>query len=60
MGGASKGAPPQWMSTHPASTTRISEIRKHLDETLPLYARAKGRSVDSLPPYTSNWGDPIP
>ena len=60
MGAASKGAPPQWMSTHPASTTRISEIRKHLDETLPLYARAKGRSVDSLPPYTSNWGDPIP
>ena len=59
MGAASKGAPPQWMSTHPASTTRISEIRKHLDETLPLYARAKGRSVDSLPPYTSNWGEPI-
>jgi len=60
MGAASKGAPPQWMSTHPASTTRISEIRKHLDETLPLYARAKGLSVDSLPPYKSNWGDPIP
>ena len=37
-----------------------SEIRKHLDETLPLYARAKGLSVDSLPPYKSNWGDPIP
>jgi predicted Zn-dependent protease len=60
MGAASKGAPPQWLSTHPAGTSRIAEIRKHLDETLPLYARAKGLSLDNLPPYTSNWGDPIP
>ncbi|HPU52020.1 MAG TPA: M48 family metallopeptidase, partial [Burkholderiaceae bacterium] len=60
MGAASKGAPPQWMSTHPAGASRINEIRRHLDETLPLYARARGRSLDNLPPYTSNWGDPIP
>jgi len=60
MSAAAKGAPPQWLSTHPASTTRINEIRRHLGETLPLYARARGTPVASLPPYTSNWGDPIP
>jgi len=59
MGAAAKGAPPQWLSTHPASTARIDEIRKHLQETLPLYARTRGVSVDRLPAYTSNWGDPI-
>ncbi len=60
MSAAAKGAPPQWLSTHPASTSRINEIRRHLGETLPLYARARGTPVASLPPYTSNWGDPIP
>jgi predicted Zn-dependent protease len=60
MGAASKGAPPQWLSTHPASTTRIAEIRRHLGETLPLYARARGLTPGSLKPYVSNWGDPIP
>ena len=39
---ASKGAPPQWMSTHPASDTRIKEIERHLPEVLPLYERARG------------------
>jgi predicted Zn-dependent protease len=60
MGAASKGEPPQWLSTHPASTTRIAEIRRHLGETLPLYARARGLPPGSLKPYVSNWGDPIP
>jgi len=60
MGAASKGAPPQWLSTHPASTTRIAEIRRHLGETLPLYARVRGLAASALPPYVSNWGDPIP
>ena len=41
MQAASKGAPPQWMSTHPASENRIKEIQKHLAEVLPLYERAK-------------------
>jgi len=31
-----------------------------ITESQKLYARAKGLSVDSLPPYKSNWGDPIP
>ena len=41
MQAASKGAPPQWMSTHPSSDSRIKEIQKHLVEVMPLYERAK-------------------
>jgi len=37
---AAKGAPPQWLSTHPASPTRIADIQAHLPEVMPLYARA--------------------
>jgi predicted Zn-dependent protease len=40
---ANKGAPPQWLSTHPASDTRIKEIEKHLPEVMPLYERAIGK-----------------
>ena len=38
---ASKGAPPQWLSTHPSGTTRIADIEANLPKVLPLYARAK-------------------
>ena len=55
MGAASKGAPPQWMSTHPSGPNRIAEIQKHLKEVMPLYAKAKGTSVAKLKPYQSNW-----
>jgi predicted Zn-dependent protease len=41
MGAASKGAPPQWLSTHPSSTTRISDIQKNLPKVLPLYEQEK-------------------
>ena len=37
---ASQGAPPQWLSTHPAGDTRIREIRAKLPKVQPLYARA--------------------
>lgn len=40
MSAASKGAPPQWMSTHPASSTRIAEIEQNLPKVMPLYERA--------------------
>jgi predicted Zn-dependent protease len=36
----SKGAPPQFMSTHPSGTTRIQDIQAKLPKVEPLYARA--------------------
>jgi predicted Zn-dependent protease len=40
MMSASKGAPPAWLSTHPAGGSRIREIEAHLPKVAPLYARA--------------------
>jgi len=40
MSAASKGAPPVWFSTHPASQTRIADIEKNLPKVLPLYQAA--------------------
>jgi Zn-dependent protease with chaperone function len=42
MAAASKGAPPQWLSTHPAGTTRIADIQANLPKVLPLYQRTRG------------------
>jgi predicted Zn-dependent protease len=56
----SKGAPPQWLSTHPSHAKRIDDIRKHLVETMPIYALAKGINQKDLPPYQSNYGNPVP
>ncbi len=41
MGAASKGAPPQWLSTHPSGTTRIAEIEANLPRVMPLYEKAR-------------------
>lgn len=41
MSAANKGAPPQWLSTHPSGPSRIKEIEKHLPEVMPLYQRAQ-------------------
>jgi Zn-dependent protease with chaperone function len=38
---ANKGAPPPWLSTHPASTTRIRDIQANLPKVAGLYARAR-------------------
>ena len=59
MSAVSKGQPPQWLSTHPSHATRIDEIRKNLDATLPLYARATGQDPARLPAYRSNFGEPV-
>ena len=40
MAAASNGAPPQWLSTHPASGTRIQEMEAAMPQVLPLYERA--------------------
>jgi predicted Zn-dependent protease len=49
-----KGAPPQWLSTHPAGENRIAEIRRHLPEVMPIYAKTRGVEAGELPPYASN------
>jgi predicted Zn-dependent protease len=41
MGAAAKGTPPQWLSTHPAGTTRMADIRKNLPRVSGLYAKAE-------------------
>jgi predicted Zn-dependent protease len=41
MGAASKGAPPQWLSTHPAGSTRIADIEANLPKVMPLYERSR-------------------
>ena len=41
MSAANKGAPPQWLSTHPSGTTRIHEIQANLPKVMPLYERTK-------------------
>ena len=41
MAAASKGAPPQFLSTHPSGTTRIADIQANLPKVLPLYERAR-------------------
>ncbi len=53
MAAAARGQPPQWLSTHPSNKSRIEQIRKRLPEVMPLYAKAKGVAVDTLPPYPS-------
>ena len=44
MMAANKGAPPQWLSTHPSGKNRIQEIERHLPEVMPLYEKAKSQS----------------
>ncbi|MDO8385286.1 MAG: M48 family metallopeptidase [Polaromonas sp.] len=41
MAVASKGAPPQWLSTHPAGATRIADMERTLPRVMPLYERAR-------------------
>jgi predicted Zn-dependent protease len=37
---ANKGAPPQWLSTHPSGESRIRDIEARLPRVEPLYAAA--------------------
>jgi predicted Zn-dependent protease len=41
MGTANKGAPPQWLSTHPSGSSRIADIERNLPKVMPLYERAR-------------------
>jgi len=50
MGAANKGAPPQWLSTHPSGDTRIAEIEANLPKVMPLYERARQAKASEAPP----------
>ena len=45
MAKASKGSPPEFMSTHPSNSTRIDQLNKHMSKAMVLYkqAQAKGK-----------------
>ncbi|MBL0086669.1 MAG: M48 family metallopeptidase [Ideonella sp.] len=40
MMSANKGAPPQWLSTHPSGKTRIKDMEDHMGRVQPMFARA--------------------
>ncbi|MBK6863868.1 MAG: M48 family metallopeptidase [Ideonella sp.] len=40
MAAANKGAPPEWLSTHPSGDSRIKDIEAALPLVMPLYERA--------------------
>ncbi len=44
MGAANKGAPPQFLSTHPSGPSRIADIEKNLPKVLPLYTRVSEKT----------------
>ena len=50
MSAANKGAPPQWLSTHPSGTTRIAEIQANLPKVMPIYERARQPSQSPARP----------
>ena len=47
---ASKGAPPQWLSTHPSGEERIREIEARLSVVEPIYAAAQKPPQKFAPP----------
>ncbi|MEZ5818902.1 MAG: M48 family metallopeptidase [Hyphomicrobiaceae bacterium] len=49
MSAAATGAPPQWLSTHPASKTRVQLIKDNLKDVVGLYERAKAAKAAGAP-----------
>lgn len=54
MAALGQRAPIEVLSTHPGGESRIKDMERHMNLLLPLYARAKGTSVNKLPPYQTN------
>jgi predicted Zn-dependent protease len=50
MAAANKGAPPQWLSTHPSGPSRIHDIEVNLPKVEPLFARAEKPAKRFEPP----------
>ncbi len=43
MSRAANGAPPEFLSTHPSSTTRTARLREAIPRVMPLYEQARGQ-----------------
>ncbi|UXY52128.1 M48 family metallopeptidase [Pseudomonas tohonis] len=43
MSKASEGAPPEFMSTHPSSSSRIASLQAAIPKVMPFYQQAKGK-----------------
>lgn len=54
MASASGGAPPEFLSTHPAHDTRIADLTKWMPEAMSVYEKAPKASVGNLPTITSS------
>ncbi len=52
MAAASQGAPPEFLSTHPANETRIADLKGWMPEAMALYQRTPKTSVKMLPLIT--------
>jgi predicted Zn-dependent protease len=48
MMSAEKSAPPQFLSTHPASANRIAELESHMPQVVPLYLAAAPKNSSAL------------
>ncbi len=53
MSSTNKGAPPQWLSTHPAGETRIRDLQANIPAVEGLYARADKPTKRFSPPKPS-------
>ncbi|MDH4360922.1 MAG: M48 family metallopeptidase [Nitrospirota bacterium] len=60
MAAASNGAPPEFLSTHPAHDTRIADLTGWMPEAMSLYEKAPKASVVNLPPITPSPPQPPP
>ena len=40
MMAAEQSTPPQFLSTHPASASRVAELERHIPQVMPLYEAA--------------------
>jgi len=58
MAAASNGAPPEFMSTHPAHETRIADLKGWMPEALAIYQRAPKASSNTLPPISGTTPPP--
>jgi len=53
MAAASQGAPPEFLSTHPANETRIADLNGWMPEAMAIYQQAPQAAVKTLPLITA-------